>query len=375
MEESDSDEYGPLHATWAEQSKVAGYSLESLNALSAPKGVRYTCELTGSPAEVKVVTPFLTLFYASRQDAVLSWEGVVNKLLPLLSRLRAKPSIVGSEEERQKREYSLLMSKRALVDLTMDIATKFLVKGEYHLGIPGAVQCLAFSREIYGQEAVQLVPSYLLLAQCNLGLGQLRQVQEFLGLANWAVLKQPDCSAATKSQLHRTFGKLCAAQGKLPEAATHLAKDIYWMSREVGPEHVRTTPGYFHLAAVFDQLHRVEAALAFFDKVVDVWFKHLSAARAAGKDELALSEAQCEEALQMLGKTLATREQFLGENHIATGEAHFTLGLLRALMGGDDANASAAKKNVAAAHRTYVAHLGADHPSTVDVHDVLSSLQ
>ena len=80
------------------------------------------------------------------------------------------------------------------------------------------------------------------------------------------MLKHPDCSNAIRSQLHRNFGKLYAAQGKHEQAAQQLASDIYFMSLEVGPEHVDTAGGYFHLAAVFDAQHRVENALAMYDK-------------------------------------------------------------------------------------------------------------
>ncbi len=360
--------YGLL-ASWAEQRQVPGYSIETLNSLSAPKGVRFVCELTGGPAGVKLVTPFLSLYFCSKQDAVLSWEGILHKLLPLLAQLRSKPSIIGSEEEREKREYSVLMSKRALIDLTRTAATKFLVQGQFMLGIPGAVQSLAFSKEVYGEDAVELVPAYLLLARCNLGLGNLRPTQEYLGLANWIVLKSPAAPPSARSELHRAFGNLCAAQGKYADSAQHLAKAIFWMSSEKGPEHVETSAGYFHLAAVFDAQHRVEAALALYDKVVDIWYKYLSTVRVAGDAANGLTEPQCDEALQMLQKVLATREQVLGENHIATGEAHYTLGLLRLLKGRDVALAHA---NIDAAHQVYLQHLGPDHPSTRDVKDLLA---
>ena len=50
-----------------------------------------------------------------------------------------------------------------------------------------------------------------------------------------------------------------------------LAKDIYCSSLEVGPEHVDTSAGYYHMASIFYTQHRIENALAFYDKVVDIW--------------------------------------------------------------------------------------------------------
>ena len=48
--------------------------------------------------------------------------------------------------------------------------------------------------EVYGKGNIELVPSYLLLAEANLGLGRFKQAEEFLSLANWSILKNPDCS-------------------------------------------------------------------------------------------------------------------------------------------------------------------------------------
>lgn len=46
-----------------------------------------------------------------------------------------------------------------------------------------------------------MVPPYLLLAEANLGLGLLQSAEEFLSMANWSILKTPDCSNAIRSQV------------------------------------------------------------------------------------------------------------------------------------------------------------------------------
>ena len=46
-----------------------------------------------------------------------------------------------------------------------------------------------------------------------------------------------------------------------------LANDVYFSSLEVGPEHVDTAGGFFHMGNVFYAQNRIENALAFFDKV------------------------------------------------------------------------------------------------------------
>lgn len=64
----------------------------------------------------------------------------MHKISPLIGSLRAAPPIIGSEEERARREYTIQMSKRALIDLCQQEASKLLVQGRYDLAIPGAIQ-------------------------------------------------------------------------------------------------------------------------------------------------------------------------------------------------------------------------------------------
>lgn len=250
----------------------------------------------------------------------------MHKISPLIGPLRATPPIIGSEEERARREYTVQMSKRALIDLCQQEASKFLVQGRYDLAVPGAIQvntatsdvqttrepergsnrlserncsrfrmrlaskprtcdnsdtrnsrlprchirtrpfallhffsamssysilkfgslpsptpssryekvsgtsvptshprycqslevirtqycelllpfikALSFSKDVFGDGSIEMVPPYLLLSEANLGLGQLQSAEEFLTLANWSILKTPACSNAIRSQVH-----------------------------------------------------------------------------------------------------------------------------------------------------------------------------
>ena len=348
------------------------YRIERLNPLSCPKGETFACELTGLPATVQLVTPYLTLFYATREHAEQAWEGIISKIAPILGPLRRDPPIIGSEEERARRANTLLMSKRALIDLTKNEASKYLVRGQFELAIPGALQALRFSHELFGERSIELVPSYLLLAEANLGLRRNKQAEEFLSLANWSVLKHPDCSNAIRSQLHRNFGKLYASQGRYQEALQQLSSDVYFSSLEIGPEHVDTAGGFYHMANIFYAQNRIENALALFDKVVDIWYKFLASVRNAKKDTgTVLGEAQLAEALDHLSKILTMRRKVLGERHIASGEALYTQGLLRLFMG----EKGAARDDIELALQVYREHLGDEHPSTRDVSDVLKQLE
>lgn len=72
---------------------------------------------------------------------------------------------------------------------------------------------------MYGAGRLELIPHYLLLAEANMGLERHKQAEEYLSLANWAVVKTPDVGLDVRSQLHRNFGKLYASQGPNPTTA------------------------------------------------------------------------------------------------------------------------------------------------------------
>ena len=360
-----------LAEEWNVQAQQEGYRIEPVNMLAQPKEVRLRCEVTGAPATIQMITPYITLYFGSRQDAEIAWAGILHKILPLLGPIRTTPAVIGSEEERQRRRYTLDVSKRALIDLTKTEATNLLARGEFALSIPGALQSMKLTQDVHGNDSIEIVPTYLLLAEANLGLKRLQAAEEFLSLANWSVLKNPECSNRIRSQLHRNFGKLYAAQGKNPEALQQLSQDVYYASLEVGPEHVDTAGGYFQMANIFYSQNQIENSLAFYDKVVDVWYKFLASVRNNTENIDTLGEAQIAEAMEMLKEILKTREKFLGDGHIATGEARYTLGLLY-LFVGDTAKSI---DHISIASSIYETHLGKDHPSTRDVQEVLLQLE
>ena len=65
-------------------------------------------------------------------------------------------------------------------------------------------QALTFSKEVFGQGSIEMVPPYLILSEANLGLGLLHNAEQFLSMANWSILKTPHCSNSLRSQV---FGR------------------------------------------------------------------------------------------------------------------------------------------------------------------------
>lgn len=51
------------------------YRIEALHRLSYPKGKLPKCDLSGHPATVALVTPSITLNYATEEQAEQAWYG------------------------------------------------------------------------------------------------------------------------------------------------------------------------------------------------------------------------------------------------------------------------------------------------------------
>ena len=275
------------------------------------------------------------------------------------------PISFSSEDERLKLEQGLHKAKRALIDVKRLEATSHLVHGDFDAAAVEAGRALKLSLDVFGPGKIELVSCHLLLAEANLGLGRQKFTAEYLARANWCILKNPDCSNRLKSQLYRNFGKLYASQGKYDESLRQLANDIYFSSLQSGPEHVDTAGGYYYMATVFYLQSKIDSALGMCDKVVEIWMKE-------GKKSIptALSEPQVMEGVQVISKIVVLREEALGIDHVATGEACFVLGLLY----NHAKEPGKARGLIGKASKIYQQELGVNHPTTMDCFSRLQSL-
>jgi hypothetical protein len=343
-----------------------------LNPLSTVKGKQNSCEMCGSSALLCCAHCRVT-FYCSAAHQAVDWSGIHEKICQLLGALRSLKPTLGSEDERQRRNLTVQMSQHALIDLCRNESSKHLVKGQFELAIPGALQALRFSMQVYGAGRIELVPAYLLLAESNLGLKRFKIAEEFLLYANWSVLKTPECANELKSQLYRNFGKLYAAQGRFEDALKQLSCDVYYSALESGPEHIDTAGGYFYMADVFLKQRRLEDALAFYDKCVDIFYKFLINLKNRPDESIHdyLSESHISEAAEMLSAIVAIRKKHLGQSHLASGEASYALGILKAIVG----NHREARFAYEFALSIYKTRLGADNEATSAVRRALEKLK
>ncbi|TYZ66488.1 hypothetical protein PybrP1_013216 [[Pythium] brassicae (nom. inval.)] len=299
-----------------------------------------------------------------------------------------------------------------------------------------ALAALKAATALLGKNSLRLAPFYLVLADVALRERQLQQAEELLALVNWLLVRSrgggDGAAAAAASglgggpssqepldtehampeeatnllviRMNKLYSALLLEREAFPEALQHAAHGAYHCALLFGPEHLYTSELYFCLGAVFSRMQQIhaqphaagagsatssagasgglaqlqrqqrdgESALGMFDKVVDIWYRFLTnppedtAAWVLEHQRLRVYEAS-----RMLHAITQTRSTALGASHVATGEALYTQGLVSLFLG-DHAQAKAFVQRALA---IYSDNLGPDHPSAMDVRNVLQQLQ
>lgn len=348
-----------------------------INQLARPKGVKYECEVCGKPATLKCSE--CPTYYCTQEHFDVDWRGIRNLIAQDIVVLRERPKMIGSEEERDRRAEELMGIRKELLELCTETAQKFLVQGKYELAVPGALQSLKFAIEVFGNEATELVPSYLLLAEANLGLRRLKIAEEFLSLANWNILKHPEAGFSMMSNLQRNFGRLYAAQQRYNEALQAFATDIYHSSLEFGPENIRSAPSYFHMGRVFQSHQKSDRAASFYAKVVEVYttfFENWLGASGAGEQSSDISSVEVEEAIEIIKHITDYREKKSEEDQqdtsrVETAEGKYTLALLFVYTG----DVSGGRECLTNALEILLSAAGVEHPKTRACQSQLEQLE
>jgi len=187
---------------------------------------------------------------------------------------RAQPFMVSSDEF-NLRITDLNNRQTRLMEISRTMARKLLSEGKHAEAIDAAVVSLRFSIDVYGLDSVSLVPSYLILSEACIGIGNLRQADEYLSHAEWTILKSDDNSNEIVCKLFRKIGILHAAKGDYENAERMFAEDIYHGSLEWGTSDINTSGGYFHLANVFFRLNKMDIAQSLYGQVTDNYFNYL----------------------------------------------------------------------------------------------------
>ncbi|XP_031700176.1 zinc finger MYND domain-containing protein 12 isoform X2 [Anarrhichthys ocellatus] len=245
------------------QPRIKGTASEVV-PLALPKGKKKLCELCQGAARLQCTKCRVT-FYCNAEHQQDDWVGIHERICQLLVPIRTPKVLQQAETEPNKVE---------LIEICRSVAQSKLSEGKHREALPAARCCLRYSKDVHGPKTVQMVPAYLLLADANMGLGDLAQVTELLAQAEWAVLKSPEHSV--HHRLHRSLGRLHAATGNLEAALFDFANDIYFASEEYGLDSTVACGGYFLMAGVFAKQGKMPLARSLYSKVAQTWHGHLT---------------------------------------------------------------------------------------------------
>ncbi|XP_047196304.1 zinc finger MYND domain-containing protein 12 [Hippoglossus stenolepis] len=239
--------------------------------LALPRGEDKLCELCQERAHLQCDKCRFT-FYCNAEHQQADWMGIHQRICQLLVPIR-NPTIFSLQRAGQ---IETQLKKAELIEICRLVARRKLSERKHQEAVPAAQFCLRCSIDVLGPSTVQLVPSHLLLAEANMGLGNLSLVAELLSQAEWLVLKSPDCGHAVRQQLHRSLGHLHTATGDLQAALLNFANDVYFASEEYGLDSTVTSDGYFLMADVFAKQGKISITRSLYSTVAHIWHRHLS---------------------------------------------------------------------------------------------------
>uniref|UniRef100_A0A3P8TAN0 Zinc finger, MYND-type containing 12 n=1 Tax=Amphiprion percula TaxID=161767 RepID=A0A3P8TAN0_AMPPE len=237
--------------------------------LASPKGPEKLCELCQRVARLQCTECRVT-FYCDEEHQQADWVGIHRRICQLLVPIRTQTFLS------LQRAGQIVTQQKKLIEICRSVAQQRLSEGKHQEALPAAQFCLRCSIDVHGPNTVQLVPAYLLLAEANIGLGNVSRVAELLSQAEWSVSKSPDCGHAVHHRLHRSLGRLHMATGNLEQALLHFANDIYFASEAFGLDSTITCRGYFLMADAFAKQGKTPIVRSLYSEVTQIWHCHLT---------------------------------------------------------------------------------------------------
>ena len=335
-------------------------NLTPVKQLASPRGVVLLDEMTGKTATLQHIVHNVTYYYSTHESAALDWS-VLQHIGSLLEELQREDTAQGTATEREIHKQRAITLRQEISKVTFDLASQRIIARDYEHAVPAGLRCLRTLQVLYGESSTRLVPAYLLLGEANLRLGRTNQAEEFLSMSSYILSKSSEPLFDVKSRLYRNFGKLYLAQKNPSTAIEAFSKDILYSSQAQGPESLLTAPGYYYLGKAFENHNKHNAALACYDKVVQIWFMHMtntlnslakavSQLTAIAKDGTTdtqyqpnfitrkpvneiIGPVEIAEGLDLLESIRLLRMQQLGEKHISVAEVAYTRALVFQQLG------------------------------------------
>ena len=324
-------------------------------------------------------------FDLSLGDGGLGWNNLDLKFYELTAMLSAPTSGLNANQARLQQKQAVSIAIGKLLDLAQQECRRLLVEGNAKAAVEGGLKTLKLKEEYYGPGSLQLVPSYFHMARTNQYMDKFKAAEEFLSLAQWTILKHPDADVSLKAELHQTFGLLYASDSKLDAALKQLTCATYYLSVMNGPQHILTSFGYFDLGNVFAAKSAMENAMAFYDKVKEIWHAHLLQSlkliHEAQQSETdmnpdsvlpyatpaAFGDENLQDAVKMLRGIVGLQCERFGRVHPSSGRAEEVLGMFM-LWNGDAVSAlDSMLRALEVSKRVY----GDRHPNTSGIRSLL----
>ncbi|KAJ4935042.1 hypothetical protein JOQ06_007820 [Pogonophryne albipinna] len=238
-------------------------------SLALPKGTEHFCEICQKTAHLQCTKCRVT-FYCDAEHQQADWVGIHERICQMLVTIRS-PTVLSLQ---QAGYIQSQLVKAELIEMCRLVAQSKLSEGKHQEALPAAQFCLRCSKDVHGPRSVQMVPAYLLLAEANMGMGNLAWAAELLSQAEWAALKSSD--HAVHQRLHRCLGRLHTVTGNLEAALFNFANDIYFASEEYGLDSTVTRGGYFLMANVYAKLGGLPIVRSLYSAVAQTWHCHLT---------------------------------------------------------------------------------------------------
>ena len=322
----------------------------------------------GQPNGITLVEP------NSLNLGAVDWQALEMKFNELNALRNAPRTGLDTSCERRQQSEQVGETIESLLEMAQSACRRLLVEGDSKEAIQGGLKTLKLKETYYGTGSLQLVPSYFHLARTNQYMDRFKAAEEFLSLAQWTMLRHPTCDLALKSELHQTYGLLYASDGRLDTALKQLAQAAYYLSELHGPEHIQTSFGYFDLGNVFAAKSNMDSAMSFYDKVKDIWYRHLTDSfqcKPFGTQPKPitllspeqLGEEDLQDALKMMRGIVGLQTERFTQVHPVTGKAELVLGLFNVWIA-DNAQAQECLGRALEIHKRVY---GPQHPTVVAI--------
>eukprot|EP00758_Cryptobia_borreli_P003111 Tbor_TRINITY_DN3535_c0_g1::TRINITY_DN3535_c0_g1_i1::g.2920::m.2920 len=206
----------------------------------------------------------------------IGWQNLEQKYTDLKGMLSAPTTGLNANQARLNQKQTVTVAIITLLNCAQKECCRLLNDGRAKEAVKGGLKTLKLKEDYYGQGSLHLVPVYFHLARTNQFIDNFKAAEEFLSLAQWIIVRDPEADVSLKAELHQTFGLLYASDSKLDAALKQLTCATYYLSIMHGPEHILTSYSYFDIGNVFAAQTNMENAMAFYEKVKDIWYTHLT---------------------------------------------------------------------------------------------------